>query len=252
MIAPRDLEDLQDGAAARILGDEFLGGLVVIKEQYSSTVAEDGVTLVSEADDIETKVLQAIGTLNEKSGKIGAVALVMMPSVEKANPNVGGLSAELVLKVRYVVAPLFNNGDTGHHKSEGQLATRGAILFQFWSPFPGGNPFVMDANPLDPINNELLPGNNGYEVTHRAKWSVGSGAKVMRPLITIATGEATLTCSTAGAEVRYTLDGTAPSKGNAAALVYDAPFAVVPGDVVRAAAWKADFFESDTAILTAT
>lgn len=245
MIAPRILEELQDAAVARILGDEFLGELPVLKEQASTTSDGDG-NVISEVDDIEVKVLNALATLNEKNGKSGACAVVMMPTVEAANPNIPGLSAELVLRVRYIVNPLFNNAATGFLKSEGQLALRGAVLFQHWSINGGVNPFAYAKEPVQPINGDLPPGNNGYEVEHRMRWGVNSGDKVNRPLIAVAAGFATITCSTSGAAIRYTLDGTAPSAGNPAALDYSAPVAVSSGDAIKAAASKADFFESDT------
>ncbi len=245
MIAPRILEDLQDAAAARLQGDEFLGELTILKESFSTTKDGNG-DIISEVDDIEVKVLNGLATLNEKAGKVGAVAGVMRPTIENANANTPGLSAELVLRVRYIVNPLFNNGDTGYQKSEGQLALRGAVLFQHWSFVNGLNPFTYPKNPIDPINGDLPPGNNGYEVEHRMRWGVDSGTKVARPIISVAAGLATITCSTAGAAIRYTLDGTPPSAGNSAALVYSVPFAVVPGDVIQTAASKADFFESDS------
>jgi hypothetical protein len=250
MIVPTLLEDLQNAAAARILGDQFLGEIVVLKEQYSSTT--DAAGGVTEVEDIEVKILNALGTLNEKNNKLGAVAVVMMPAVENANANLTGLSAELVLRVRYIVNPLFNNGEHGYKKSEGQLALRGGALFQGWSPLDGLNPFSYARNPIESINNDLPPGNNGYEVEHRMRWGVSSGEKVARPTVNVAAGEATITCATAGAAIRYTLDGSAPSAGNAAALVYADPFAVEVGNVIRTAASKADFFESDTTNHTVT
>ena len=250
MIAPRTLEDLQDAAFARIQGDQFLGEIPVLKESFSTTIDADG-NVIAEVDDIEIKVLRALGTLNEKDGKSGAVTVVMMPTVENANANTPGLSAELVLRVRFIVNPLFNNDAvSGFRKSEGQLALRGAILFQFWSFMNGVNPLTYSKNPIDPLNGDIPPGHNGYEIELRIRWGVDSGAKVSRPVIVVATGLATITCSTAGATIRYTLDGTPPSAGNATALVYSEPFAVEAGDVIRTAASKADFFESDTTHIT--
>ncbi|MFA6239967.1 MAG: chitobiase/beta-hexosaminidase C-terminal domain-containing protein [Candidatus Hydrogenedentales bacterium] len=56
--------------------------------------------------------------------------------------------------------------------------------------------------------------------------------------------EVTLTCATAGAAIRYTLDGTEPTAGS---TLYGAPFDLTSSATLNAKAFKTDFADSATA-----
>jgi hypothetical protein len=63
----------------------------------------------------------------------------------------------------------------------------------------------------------------------------------------------TLTTNTAGAVIYYSKNTRAfpgPSNTAAGAILYTAPFAVVTGDVIRAAAYKAGMIGSPVRLIT--
>lgn len=76
---------------------------------------------------------------------------------------------------------------------------------------------------------------------------------VATPVISPASGSfsdpvtVTLTCATAGAEIRYTLDGSAPANTSP---LYTTPFGVTVTTTVRARAFKAGISDSDVATVT--
>lgn len=76
--------------------------------------------------------------------------------------------------------------------------------------------------------------------------SVDAAKVVANPAIAIAAGNATITSSTSGAAIKYTLDGTDP-KTSATAATYSAPVAVTSGQTVRAYASKAGLMNSGMA-----
>jgi hypothetical protein len=69
------------------------------------------------------------------------------------------------------------------------------------------------------------------------------------PGISIGGGSATITCSTGGATIYYTTDGSAPTNLNG--TIYTAPVAVAPGTVVKARAYKTGLRASAVATATA-
>lgn len=54
-----------------------------------------------------------------------------------------------------------------------------------------------------------------------------------------------ISCSTDGAELRYTLDGTEPS---ASSMLYDQPIHLTQSTTIRAKGFKADWISSETAV----
>lgn len=74
------------------------------------------------------------------------------------------------------------------------------------------------------------------------KWFTSDDDQVDKPVFNITSGtydagvEIVLTCATAGAEIRYTLDGTDPTKET---LVYAGPIVLEDNSTIRARAYKA-------------
>ena len=60
---------------------------------------------------------------------------------------------------------------------------------------------------------------------------------VAAPTVTVSSGQATITTTTSGATIKYTIDGTNP-KTSATAEVYTAPVVISTAKMVRAYAYK--------------
>lgn len=112
--------------------------------------------------------------------------------------------------------------------------------------FSSTSPFVVTAASVGAgVNNELRAGDYYWN---------GAGSKFVRPELLIAakpvvsldgTAKIVLTTATAGAEIRYTLDGSAPS---AASTLYTVPLAVSGANAaLKAVAIKAGYVDSPVA-----
>lgn len=243
-----DLFDRLEGDVYhRIASDPFFADITVLRERRSESVDSSGAT-VEEINDIEQDILRALTTLNEKSGKVGACVVVSEPNLMRGEGNLGATNYKATLEVYVYVTPLFNNGDTGTHKSERQIALR--IDRLLLGKRLGGTSEQLSRKD-DAImalrTGELPEGARGkrcaYEVQCAQRIEAGEDCA---PVVgSYAAGDVTLTCATSGASIYYTTDGSYPGSANTAAQSYSAPFPASSGTIVRATAEKSGLFASD-------
>lgn len=216
-----DLELDQEDFKALLDGDATFSAVSVLKE---------------EKGDIEADILQGLGTLNEKAGKIGAVAVVLQPVELATDPNTPNPEHRVRFSVQVFDQPLFNAGADGSGKDIWQLARRirqlchrrdfGRGLYSWLS--------TEDAPQAD-------PGRRSRVVTFEKLIQEESITRLGRPLVEpeeggVAPQNVTITPPD-GATVRYTLDGSYPTE--AAGTLYSEPFAVAAACTLRAVAYKA-------------
>lgn len=228
------LELDQEDFAGRLLADPYFTDIAVL-------VQRKGVT--------ESDIDVALSVLNERTGKIGACAVVLMPSLVPINPNVPGPEFTVEQTVQVIEQPLFNLGDTGTGKSAGQITQRvRQILHHFSNGFGGTYNFAG----LEPI--QVDTGKISYGVKFSRQAGDAHVTKVLTPTIsataTTAPSTVTLACATAGAAIWYTTDGSYPSSANAAAHQYAASFAQATAATIRAAAEKTGLQASNVKQLT--
>lgn len=211
----------QEDIAARLSDDSFFSDIPVILERK-------GVT----ENDIEV----ALGTVNQKSGKAGVVAIVLMPTLRPSSQSAPGPSYRVAPSIQVIEMPLINLGETGTGKFVEQIATRVRQLIHYWNP---GRGYVFDFFGQDPL--PVRAGLRSYAVNFARLGQDDRSPKVANVLIDPEEGAApatvTLSCPTAGAAIWYTLDGSPPTPGNAAALLYSAPIDVAAAATLRAAAF---------------
>lgn len=197
---------------------------------------EKGVT----ESDIET----ALSTLNDVGGKIGVVVVVLMSELagESTSDTAAAWSDGVTIQV--IEQPLFNLGDSGIGKSAALVATRIRQQLHLWGNGYGATWNFSGQNPL-PVDE----GKISYGVIFNRQGSDAKIAPVATPRIeaTAATAPATvtITCATAGATIRYTLDGSYPSAANPEAHVYAAPLEIATTANLRAIGEKADMRSSN-------
>ncbi len=81
----------------------------------------------------------------------------------------------------------------------------------------------------------LKPGVAAHRITFTATVGRVVSPRSSPGVVTFDAGLCSIACSDGSAEVRYTTDGTPPTKSNPAAIVYSAPFAVASGALVLCA-----------------
>lgn len=227
------LEQDQLDFYGRIKADEYFADIPVLLEAKG----------VTEAD-----IDQALSTLQAVGGKIGVVVIVLMPSLAPDTSEASGPRHIPRLTVQVIDQPLFNLGDSGIGKSCSQVAERVRQICHRFRNGTGGTFTFAGQEPV-PVD----AGKNSYAVAFTRIGGDASVAKVSMPLASPASGAApqtvTLTCATPSAVIRYTLDGSYPYAGNAAALIYSTPIAITTAKTLRAAATLTGYQPSD--ILTA-
>lgn len=225
------LEQDQNDFFYRISADEYFSDVKVLLESKG---------------DIESDVSQALSVLLEKDSKIGACAVVLMPTLQPDSPNLPGPRSVVRMEIQVIDQPTFNLGETGTGKSASQIAER---VRQICHHFASGRGAVYSFAGQSPIPTE--PGKNSYGVAFTRLAGDCPVRKVSTPAIaasaTVAPATITLTCATAGAAIYYTLDGSSPYPSNTSAALYATPIDVTVAALVRAAATLADHQPSDVA-----
>lgn len=211
----------QEDIAARLETDPYFADITVLQERK-------GIT----ENDIQVK----LGTINEKTGKCGAVAIVLMPAVRPPSQSAPGPVYSVNPVVQVLEMPLLNLGETGTGKFVEQIATRVRQLIHYFSP---GRGYVFDFAGQEPV--AVQEGERSYAVSFRRLGQDERLPKVANVLIDPDEGTApisvALSCPTIGAAIWFTLDGSPPSPASAAAQLYAAPIALTTAATLRAAAF---------------
>lgn len=227
------LDDLQADVAARLRGDEYFSDIPVVTDRLN---------------DIEAEVQKSLGVLTGKDGKIGVCTIVMQLVANDAGHQSERGPMDVLVSVRVIENVLMNKSATGTGKSALSVSRRVFRVLKLAQ-------FIGMATPLYPQKPALVPSmvpiaedvmGVSYEVRFGARESqAGTPGKVAVPIFTVLAGSCSLACSTSGATIHYTADGTCPVPGETGTTEYTAPFAVNSGDVIRAGAWKSGSIASD-------
>lgn len=221
----------QDDFTARLLADDYLAQVTVLKQR-------DGV--------VESDIEVALGTLNTRAGKLGACVVVLMPDLEPKQENVSPPESDLFQPLQVIESPLVNWGDDGTKLSAEQIAARLRRLFHRFYDGSVGTWYLAGDVPVS---------RNGGQVSRvvrfRRHHQDEALPKVLAPTISIEGSElpytVTLSCATEGATIRYTFDGSLPTAANEAAQAYIEPFTVEFPLTLRVTASAPEFIDSDVA-----
>lgn len=231
------LQQEQEDIHGRLAADTYFADLPVL-------LARKGVT----DSDIEI----ALSTLNAGgTGKIGAVAVVLMPTLRAEPDNVPAPVYVVQHTVQVIEDPLFSQDATsGVLKSAEEIAHRVRLLLNWFNPGGAGS-LAFDG--MDPA--EVKSG-----VSYLVRFSRRTGddelARVATPVVSADSASApatvTLTCATSGAAIYYTTDGSYPSSANDDATLYSTPFSQPTAATIRAAAEKSGLQQSNVSQLILT
>ncbi len=190
---------------------------------------------------------KALMGITKKGGKGGIALMVMMPDGEVPNQDSPGPQVDLILTVRIIEQPTFNEGVSGTHISAEQCALSVLKLLHLWSLGYG----VLQAEKKAIKEGAAPEGSIGYDVVLRMHVPMQPRDLVLRPRLTLADSTLTMACATAGAAIWYTQDGTLPTPANGA--LYENAVnvsALASGTVIRAIAYKTGQSASDVTQIT--
>ena len=180
-------------------------------------------------------------------GRAGAMVSVDMPVFTVPDPNISGPQKLVVMTLTVLEHDAVNMGTSGTQVPAETWANLALDFLHHWMPRAGVAITAADTA-IAPAGEfkQLI----GYTVAVRLPRFRSAFARVKQATISVATGTATITnhSDNSDAVVWYTTDGSYPADKNrlpaATSVHYTAPFAVVAGQEVRWAAYKAGMFPS--------
>lgn len=215
------LELDQDDMTARLTLDSFTGQTTVFSQRK-------GIT----ENDIQTR----LGALNQKSGLVGLVLIVLMPALSPDPSNTPAPMYFTRYSVQVIDWPALRRAPGGIGISAETMAERVRQVLHFFS-FGRGQTLYFDG--MEPVAMSN-PNQISYAVHFKKKGADTPVQKVNGVLITPTSGTipqtVTMTCTTPGASIWYTTDGSYPDSLNPTATKYTAPVLIAAVCTVRAAA----------------
>jgi len=185
----------------------------------------------------EVEVKKMLSVQSARNGKAGACVIIEMPILAIADPNSAGPRANIIQAFTVLEHPTINASSVGTGMDAEQIAVAVLQLFHFYAAegittaFFGEGPTIVPENSID--------GLVGYRVIMRTRILLEPVVKAVFPTIAAAavgrTQRITLTATTPGSAIYYTLDGSYPTPGGAAAHLYSAPFVISAPCTLRAA-----------------
>jgi len=196
-------------------------------------------------------------SINQALAKLGATAIVQMPTGAKGKKSSGSVMFDEVYVVRIFENPTINMGANGTGKSAEDI--RDAVMLTLHHFFfqEIGASLTISEHPFAPnlskvfIDAKLVVYDVFFEI------SVGLKAIPKTPDPGISADGLTVTLTpTSGSAIYYTTDGTYPAPSTAAypstAQLYATPFAVASGIQVKAVAYLPNLKASNAASLIVT
>jgi hypothetical protein len=179
--------------------------------------------------------------LTPRNGRSGCGLLVEMPTIRTGSANIR--DSIIDCPVVAIEEPNLNYApETGTQVSAEEAALNVRAALDQWSI---GGVGILHASgrwaqPANEFENLVA-----YRVTLSLEHRTVFPPKVAKPALSESGGLHAITCSTAGASIYYTLDGTYPGPSNPGAMMYISPIAAGTGDTITAAAYLEDYTGSD-------
>lgn len=172
-----------------------------------------------------------------KMGRKGCGVIVELPEFNTLSPNVTGPQGNIVCKFLVLEDRMINEApNSGTLRPANQVAQRILDLLHLDADDGAGTlagRSIVKAKEWEPLHAEIVT----FEIHNKRIQTPRVGPVT----IAIADGSATLTCPTADARIYYTLNEGFPGSSNPAATLYEAPFPVASGQVIRSGAYLADY-----------
>jgi hypothetical protein len=228
------LELDQDDIVSRLTIDPYFQAGVPVLEQRR------GIT--------ESDVQVAIGTVNQQSGLVGTVVIVLMPRLAGQDPNAPGPRYTVRYPIQIIDWPVVRRqsqaGGGGSGVSAEEIADRVREIIHLLN-FGRGQTVYFDR--MEPVT--VPDGMVSYILTFKRLGTdappTGCAAVGISPSAGTHPVTVTLTCATAGAAIYYTIDGSYPGSINPTATLYTTPFSVsTAATTVRAAAELSGYQQS--------
>lgn len=222
-----DLELDQQDFVSLLEGDSLFATVAVLKEFKG---------------DIESDIAQSLATLNEKTGKVGACAVVLQPIEVPTNPDTPNPELKVRFSVQVFDQPLLNQGDQGTGQDIWTLARRSRQLGHRRNFGRGLYNWVgtEDAPQSDTSRRSRIV---IFEKLAQEQSFERLGAPLIDPEEGGAVPQAVSLTGPDGSTIRYTLDGSYPSETTG--TLYSGALNITDPCTLRAVAYKAGALPSN-------
>lgn len=220
------ITQLQRDAAAFVAADEKLHHVQVLQE---GARGEPGALL------FENAVSQAITGNVSVNGKAGLCVIFFAPEGKPASRANKGLVTDFEMVVRVIENPAVNDDPvygTGIACEDMMLEVM--LMLQIWTPVRG-HPLQVSGFYLQEIKD--APHLRAWECVITSQDAQAGRPRCAPPVADVGGLTIRLTCTTAEAQIYYTLDGSLPTPK--CGTLYDGPFQVTTPVTMRAMAWAA-------------
>lgn len=243
------LTQLQRDVTMLLRSEPFFAQIPVLSREQGVTSAEIDARLGGK------------GFYENADGNVGCCVVVMMPIADAPNADPSGPALSIILPVTVYEKPKINREDGGIGETAEEIALQVLAAVHKRGVAFGVGELHADQRALDPlaVEDESIV---AYQVYFVTRFTLAARPQVRTPLIAGNASAVQLSCQTPGAEIYYTKDGSypAPTSVNPAATLFGtvietegglvittdaddplsiaSPFALAPGETLRAAAYK--------------
>lgn len=174
------------------------------------------------------------GGIAAQNGKLGAAILVDLPTGDVPNLETVGPDIRLGFAVRVFENPLINMGAQGTGISAEDLMLSVLNLNHRWFIQRMGSTMICDKTPFRALKEFLAKKILAYDCQFILRMQLQGPVKTPIPIITGDSVNGVTITGIPGAQVWYTLDGTYPWSGNAAAILLDMPLGTENEEIIEA------------------
>ena len=236
------IEQIQPDVFAKLAGEPFFAAISLFQIRRARYQSEIDEALSSATFD------------PGQAGKLpGATIEVLMPLIKTNLVNAPGPVVTLEQRLTVKENPSINLAEGGVNLTAEEIAVE--ILQTLHQFYLGGICQALYPAPEAILPNPHFPGLVAYDVILQATFNLTPPARTGCPLPPAESGLVLTFSALAtdpGASIYTTIDGSFPGPGNAAAVLYTAPFAVASGTIIRWAAYAPGKLGSSTGMATVT
>jgi hypothetical protein len=230
------IPELQEDIAARLAADEYFADVPVLHERK---------------ENVASLVAKAIGPFAGRGGKSGICAIVMSPVATVDKAEFRGALMNIELSVRVLEEVTVNVGRNGTRKAALSVARRIARVLHHYRPDGLAQLLLADNPTIMPVEDPIV--GLAYEVRFRTmEAKVEPYLKAATPDLLPSSGvtpvEVSLSTSTVGAEIWYSLDGSHPAPDGVGSFHYSTPVTISEACRLRACAFLTGYIASDTSL----
>lgn len=175
-------------------------------------------------------VAEKLKLFTSRNGKKGAAIVVARPIRQVQHPDKPGPEFDVIVPVAVFEMPLINRATGGTGRTIEDLCSNLLSLLHGWRPSPEVGQIYVGPDAVTPVLETKTV--IASEVQFRTRMQLAPISRVQRPVMAGTAAAVQLSCNTPAATIYYTLDGSFPWSGNAAATRYGITLQTEDGTII--------------------